>query len=62
MEPQILATWAQIGISSVGLTGIFWGLFQMQKAGRRRDRAIDRISQASERQGQVLAELSRRSA
>lgn len=29
MEQQLIATWVQIGINTVGLSGIFWGLFQM---------------------------------
>ena len=56
---------AQLLISSVGLGAIFWGLAQMQQAGRRRDKEIDEIAanmrestrvvgQALERQGQAL--------
>ena len=67
MEQQIIATWVQIGINTVGLSGIFWGLFQMQKAGRRRDREIDMMSQsvkqqgeAFERQGVVLGQILER--
>lgn len=67
MEQQIIATWVQIGINTVGLSGIFWGLFQMQKAGRRRDREIDMMSQsvkqqgeAFERQGVVLGQMLER--
>ncbi len=67
MEQQIIATWAQVGISAVGLSGIFWGLFQMQKAGQRRDREIDMMSQsvkqqgeAFERQGLVLGQMLER--
>ncbi len=67
MEQQIIATWAQVGISAVGLSGIFWGLFQMQKAGRRREREIDMMSQsvkqqgeAFERQGLVLGQMLER--
>ena len=72
-------TWgeiAQIFVSIIGLGGIFWGLGQMQQAGKRRDKEIDVIAenmregvqalkqqgQALERQGEVLAELLRRTA
>ena len=44
---------APLIVSGVGLSGIFWGLFQMQHAGRRRDREIDIIAE-------TLAELLRR--
>ena len=67
MEQQVIATWVQIGINTVGLSGIFWGLFQMQKSGRRRDREIDMMSQsvkqqgeAFERQGVVLGQILER--
>ena len=49
-------SWAEVAhliVSGVGLSGIFWGLFQMQQAGRRRDREIDIIAE-------TLAELLRR--
>ena len=56
---------AQLFVSSMGLGAIFWGLAQMQQAGRRRDREIDEmainmrestrvVGQALERQGQAL--------
>ena len=59
--------------SSVGLGCIVWGLFSMQAAGQRRDREIDELAaafrkkgeamtQAFTQQGQVLAELLRRTA
>ena len=58
---------AQLLISSVGLGAIFWGLAQMQQAGRRRDKEIDEmavnmrestrvVGQALERQGQALTQ------
>lgn len=60
---------AQLIVSSVGLSAIFWGLFQMQQAGQRRDREIDVMAenmrggvQALERQGRALEELLRRTA
>ena len=56
---------AQLLVSSMGLGAIFWGLAQMQQAGRRRDKEIDEmaanmrestrvVGQALERQGQAL--------
>lgn len=48
--------------SVVGLGCIVVGLFQMQAAGKRRNREIDMMSKALERQGDVLAELLRRTA
>ena len=59
--------------SGVGLGCIVWGLFSMQAAGQRRDREIDELAaafrkqgeamtQAFTQQGQVLAELLRRTA
>ena len=48
--------------SVVGLGCIVVGLFQMQAAGERRNREIDMMSKALERQGDVLAELLRRTA
>ena len=48
--------------SVVGLACIVVGLFQMQAAGKRRNREIDMMSKALERQGDVLAELLRRTA
>ena len=49
-------SWVEVAhliVSGVGLSGIFWGLFQMRQAGRRRDREIDIIAE-------MLAELLRR--
>ena len=56
---------AQLFVSSVGLGTIFWGLAQIQQAGRRRDKETDELAanmrdstrvvdQALERQGQAL--------
>ena len=53
---------AQLLVSGVGLGCIVWGLFQMQAAGDRRNKEIDVLGKALERQGQVLAELLRRTA
>ena len=53
---------AQLLVSGVGLGCIVWGLFQMQAAGDRRNKEIDMLGKTLERQGQVLAELLRRTA
>lgn len=53
---------AQLLVSSVGLGCIVWGLFQMREAGERRNKEIDVMAKALERQGEVLAELLRRTA
>ena len=54
-----------VGFLQVGLIG--WGLWQMSQSGTRRDRALDqqsealgKVGQALDRQGDVLAELLRR--
>ena len=58
---------AQLIVSSVGLGAIFWGLAQMQQAGRRRDREIDvmaetmrestrALGQGLERQGEAMTQ------
>ena len=77
MEHQITAMWAQVvatagvGLLQCGL--IAWGLWQMSQSGARRDRQLDGLlkglerqgettAQAFTQQGQVLAELLRRSA
>lgn len=57
----------QLLVSSVGLGAIFWGLAQMQQAGRRRDKEIDMmattmqestrvVGQALERQGHAMTQ------
>ena len=53
---------AQLIVSGVGLGCIVWGLFQMQAAGDRRNKEIDVLGKTLERQGEVLAELLRRTA
>ena len=53
---------AQLLVSGVGLGCIVWGLFQMQAAGDRRNKEIDVLGKTLERQGEVLAELLRRTA
>ena len=76
LETANSTSWAevvQLGVSSVGLGAVLWGLAQMQQAGRRRDREIDvmaesmrestrTVGQALERQGRALEELLRRTA
>ena len=53
---------AQLPVSGIGLGCIVWGLFQVQAAGERRNKEIDVLGKALERQGEVLAELLRRTA
>ena len=59
---QLVVAGAQLLVSGVGLGCIVWGLFQMQAAGERRNKEIDVLGKALERQGEVLAELLRRTA
>ena len=59
---QLVVAVAQLLVSGVGLGCIVWGLFQMQAAGERRNKEIDVLGKALERQGEVLAELLRRTA
>ena len=72
MEQQISAMWAQVWVTaSVGLLQcalIAGGLWMMKLSGERRDRQLDLMEAAQreqgaalERQGEVLAELLRRS-
>ena len=49
-----------VGFGQIGV--IVWGLRQMNRAADRRDRQLDAMTGALERQGAVLAELLRRSA
>ena len=67
---------AQLAVSGGGLVAILVGLKRMGEAGQRRDREIDemagafreqaetlgKVGQALDRQGEVLAELLRRTA
>ena len=59
---QLVIASVQLLVSSIGLGCIVWGLFQMQAAGERRNKEIDVLGKALERQGEVLAELLRRTA
>ena len=76
MEQQISAMWAQVGVGLLQCLLIAGGLWLMSRTGERRDRQLDlmesnqreqgealgKIGQALDRQGEVLAELLRRSA
>lgn len=65
LEAANSTSWVEVTqamASVVGLACIVVGLFQMQAAGKRRNREIDMMSKALERQGDVLAELLRRTA
>lgn len=76
MEQQLIATWARVAVGVGQLVMIGWGLRQMGRASEERNRQLDimeanqrdqgqalrQIGQALDRQGEVLAELLRRSA
>lgn len=66
MEEQLVATWAQVYVSgAVGfgqLLLIAWGLWQMRVSSKERNRQLDIMEAAQRRQGEVLAELLRRTA
>ena len=62
MDHQIIATWARVGVGVGQLVLIGWGLWQMSQSGKRRDRQLDVMTKALTQQGEVLAELLRRSA
>ena len=69
MEHEIITAWAGVGIGVGQLLLIAWGLRQMGKASQERNRQLDimeaaqrRQGDALERQGEVLAELLRRTA
>ena len=47
---------AQLIVSGVGLGCIVWGLFQMQAAGERRNKEIDVLGKALERQGEAMTQ------
>ena len=53
--PRWVDVWGLV-LSTVGLGGIFWGLFQMQQAGRRRDKEIDNLGKSLEQQGKALGQ------
>ena len=68
MEHEIITAWAGVGIGVGQLILIAWGLRQMGKSSQDRNRQLDqqaetlgKIGQALDRQGEVLAELLRRS-
>ena len=66
MEQHIAAMWAQVWVTAgVGLLQcglIAGGLWMMKRSGERRDRQLDIMEAAQHRQGDVLAELLRRTA
>ncbi len=69
MEHEIITAWAGVGIGVGQLLLIAWGLRQIGKASQERNRQLDimeaaqrRQGDALERQGEVLAELLRRTA
>ena len=66
MEHEIITAWAQVGIGLLQCALIGGGLWMMKLSGERRDRQLDLMEAAQreqgERQGEVLAELLRRTA
>lgn len=73
MEYEVIAVWTQVAqvIATLLVGGgqfllIWWGLEQMKQASKDRNRQLDAMEAAqreqSERQGEVLAELLRRTA
>ena len=46
----------QLIVSAIGLGCIVWGLFQMQAAGERRNKEIDVLGKALERQGEMMTQ------
>ena len=69
MEQHLTAMWARVGVGLLQCVLIGGGLWLMSQTGKRRDiqldamtKAFERQGQALERQGEVLAELLRRSA
>ena len=60
MEHQIITAWAQVGIGVGQLLLIGWGLSQMGKSSKDRNRQLDMMEAAQREQSQVLAELLRR--
>ena len=44
------------GISGLGFGCILWGLFQMQAAGKRRDKEIDEMGKGLRQQGEMMTE------
>ena len=47
---------ARLGLSGGGLIAILWGLKRMGAAGARRDREIDVLGKALERQGEMMTQ------
>ena len=60
-QAQVWVALGQVAISGIGLGAILWGLAQMQRAGRRRDREIDvmaeTLREGSRRQAETSAQL-----
>ena len=57
MEQQMVATWAQVGIGVGQLLLIGWGLYQMGKASKERNRQLDIMEAAQREQSRTQAEV-----
>ena len=53
---QLLIAAVQLIVSGIGLGCIVWGLSQMQAAGERRNKEIDVLGKALERQGEMMTQ------
>ena len=60
MDHQIITAWAGIGIGVGQLVMIGFGLWQMSKSGKRRDRALDQQAETLGKIGEGITELLRR--
>ena len=58
LQAQVWAALGQVAIGGIVLGAILWGLAQMQRAGRRRDREIDVMAETLRESGQWQAETS----
>lgn len=58
---RIITAWAGVGIGVGQLLLIGWGLRQMGKTSEERNRKMDQQAEALRQQGQMIAELLRRS-
>ncbi len=58
-QAGVVIAGVQLLVSAGGLACLVWGLRQMQQAGRRRDREIDKLGHALEQQGAALGQAVR---
>ena len=57
-QAQVWVALGQVAISGIGLGAILWGLAQMQRAGRRRDREVDVMAETLRESTRQQAETS----